>query len=238
MRRLLASNLPPVPLRGCALALALALAAAACAAEAPERKPPASAPPSVAVPLPASENTPAGPSSASPACEDVAFAAVWPRLRAHLEAGLEGLAPLVDPAAGVFVIDNPGAFIVPMHFGSIAEAGERVPKLTAEHYQLKCPEPRTDSTPQYSCETEEWSPSGCVLTPDPSFSVARWYELALKYEILPAAEASAGLERARQADAAISHGVYATSYELGFYFGRVGCAWRVLAIDTVIPCSA
>lgn len=224
----------PAPLRGGALALTLA----SCAAEAPERRPPAAAPPAVAVPVPAAEGAPTAPRSPDPTCEDETFASVWPRLRAHLEAGLEGLVPLIDPASGVFVIDNPGAFVVPMHFRSIAEAGERVPKLTAEHYGLKCPEPRTDSTPRFSCETEEWSTAGCVLTPDPDFSVARWYDVALKYEILPAAEVAAGLERARPADAAISHGVYVTEATLGFYFGRVGCTWRIVAIDTVTPCSA
>lgn len=224
-----------VPLRGGALVLALT----GCAAEAPERRPPATAPPAVAVAIPAPEGAAAAPpASHGPACEDEAFASVWPRLRAHLEAGIEGLVPLLDPATGVFVIDNPGAFVVPMHFGSIAQAGERVPKLTPEHYQLKCPEPRTDATPKFSCETEEWSTTGCVLTPDPGFSVARWYEVALKYEILQPAEANIGLERARKVDAAITHGVYVTEAEMGFYFGRVGCSWRILAIDTVSPCSA
>ncbi len=192
----------------------------------------------MAVPVPTSQSAPPAPPAAAPACEDEAFASVWPRLRAHLEAGVEGLVPLIDPDHGVFVIDNPGAFVVPMHFRSMAEAGERVPKLTPEHYAIRCPEPRTDATPRFSCETEEWSTSGCVLTPDPGFSVARWYDLALKYEVLPAAEANAGLERARRTDAAISNGVYVTEAAIGFYFGRVGCTWRLLAIDTVTPCSA
>jgi hypothetical protein len=224
----------PAPLRGGALALALA----SCAAVAPERPPPAAAAPAVAVPIPAPESTPPVPRPADPACEDEAFASVWPRLRAHLEAGVEGLAPLIDPDKGVFVIDNPGAFVVPMHFRSITEAGERVPALAAENYSLKCPEPRTDSTPRFSCETEEWTTAGCVLTPNPGYSVARWYDIALKYEVLPAAEANAGLERARRTDAAISNGVFVTDAPVGFYFGRVGCTWRILAIDTVVPCSA
>lgn len=232
----------PAPLRGGALALTLVACAAvtlgACTRGAPDRPPPASAPPTVAVTVPTGESTPAASSAPAPSCEEEAFEAVWPRLRAHLEAGLEGLVPLIDPATGFFVIDNPGAFTVPMHFDSIAQAGERVPKLTPEHYRLRCPEPRTDATPKFSCETEEWSTTGCVLTPDPGFSVARWYDLALKYEILPPGEANAGLERARRTDPAISHGVYVTEAELGFYFGRIGCTWRILAIDTVTPCSA
>jgi hypothetical protein len=136
------------------------------------------------------------------------------------------------------VLDNPGAFVVPMHFASIAEVSERVPALAPENYRLKCPELRNDATPHYSCETEQWSSRGCVLTPNPDFSVARWYELALQYEILPAKEANRGLARAREADASISRGVYSTDATLGFYFGRVGCVWRLLAIDAVTPCSA
>lgn len=212
---------------------------ASCAAKTPERRPPAAAP-NVAIPEP--ERAPAPRAKSIPsACsnsESASFELVWPQLRAHLEAGIEGLAPLVDPARGVFVLDNPGAFVVPMHFASIAEASERVPALGPDNYRLKCPELRNDATPHFSCETEQWSPQGCVLTPNPDFSVARWYELALQYEILPAKEAKQGLSRAREADASISHGVYSTDATFGFYFGRVGCEWRLLAIDAVTPCSA
>jgi hypothetical protein len=163
---------------------------------------------------------------------------VWPQLNAHLEAGLEGLASLVDPERGVFVLDNPGAFVVPMHMRSLADVGKRVPRFTPEHYRWSCPELHTDRTPHFSCETEQWSTRGCVMTENPEFSVARWYELAIQYELLPSGEAAAGLEQARQADRAIEIGVYATDAGLGFYFGRVGCAWRILAIDAVTPCSA
>jgi len=148
------------------------------------------------------------------------------------------MAALVDPQRGVFVLDNPGAFVVPMHFSSLAEAGARVPALTPENFRFKCPELRSDSTPHYSCETERWSTEGCVLTPNPQFSVARWYDLALQYDILPATEVNERLDQARQADASISHGVYVTDTGFGIYFGRVGCEWRVLAIDAVTPCSA
>lgn len=226
----------PAPVSGGALAFTLALPLMNCAAEAPGRRPPAA--PAVAVPIPAPEGTTSAQRPPDPACEDEAFTSVWPRLRAHLEAGIEGLVPLIDPDRGVFVIDNPGAFVVPMHFRSLAEAGTRVPALVPEHFGVRCPEHRTDATPQFSCETEEWSTAGCVLTPNPDFSVARWYDIALKYDVLPAAEAEAGLQRARPTDAAITHGVYVTDSPIGFYFGRVGCIWRILAIDTVTPCSA
>ena len=226
--------------RGFSCLSAVLAAVVSCAAQAPERPPPAAAPPAVAIPEPAP--APPAPKSVSPAAcsdsEDASFESVWPQLRAHLEAGIQGLAPLVDPARGVFVLDNPGAFVVPMHFASIAEVSERVPALGPDNYRLKCPELRTDATPHYSCETEQWSTQGCVLTPNPDFSVARWYELALQYEILPAKEANRDLPRAREADASISHGVYSTDATFGFYFGRVGCGWRLLAIDAVTPCSA
>src|SRR5690349_405398 len=111
-------------LRGFSGLSAVLAAAIGCAAEAPERRPPAAAP-NVAIPAPAPAPAPSAPKSAgSAACtdsEDAAFESVWPQLRAHLEAGVEGLAPLVDPTRGVFVLDNPGAFVVPMHFASIAE---------------------------------------------------------------------------------------------------------------------
>ena len=214
-----------------------ALALAGCAAATPSPAP-AAPPAAVAVPAPAEgEPTPAAPPRA--ACEGSEdFEAVWPRLRAHLEAGIEGVTPLIDPERGVFVIDNPGAFTIPMHVTSLMDAVERVPKLTAEHYRWVCPEVHSDKTPHFSCETDQWSARGCVMTPNPEFSVARWYELAIQYELLPPAEARAGLEQARKADLAIEMGVYATDATIGFYFGRVGCAWRVLAVDAVTPCSA
>jgi len=163
---------------------------------------------------------------------------VWPRLRAHLEAGIEGLAPLIDPERGVFVLDNPGAFVVPIHVSSLTEAAERVPKLRPEHYRWACPELQTDRTPRYSCETEQWSTRGCVLTSNPDLGIEGWYDLAWAYEVIPPGEATANLEPAREADRAIQVGVYATDATLGFYFGRVGCAWRLLAINAVTPCSA
>lgn len=217
---------------------AAALALAGCAAEAPSRPAPASAPAAVAIPTPA-EGKPAQavpPKAACEAADD--FEAVWPRLRAHLEAGLEGLAPLIDPERGVFVIDNPGAFVVPIHVTSLTDAAERVPRFRPENYRWVCPEVHTDATPHFSCETEQWSTRGCVMTPNPEFSVARWYDLAIQYELLPKDEAAVGLEQARQVDLAIERGVYATDVALGFYFGRVGCDWRILAIDAVEPCSA
>ena len=219
------------------------LLAVSCAAGAPERWPAASPPHAVAIPEPppTPEQSPPVSHGAAPACDDTeaaAFTSVWPRLRPHLEAGIEGVASLVDPARGVFVLDNPGAFVVPMHFSSLTEAGARVPALAPSYFRFKCPELRSDATPHYSCETEQWSTEGCVLTPDPEFSVARWYELALQYDILPADEVNERLERAREADASISHGVYVTDTGFGVYFGRVGCEWRVLAIDAVTPCSA
>ena len=167
-----------------------------------------------------------------------AFTSAWPQLRERLEAGAQGLAELIDHERGVFVLDNPGAYVIPMYFETYEEATERVAKLRADDYSFTCSEPSDGPTPSFSCDTELWSRQGCVVTRAPEFSVARWYDLAVEYELMENEEVSADREKARQADASIEYGVYTTDTSLGLYFAKTSCAWRVVAIDVITPCSA
>lgn len=167
-----------------------------------------------------------------------AFTSAWPHLEARLEAGAQGLAELIDPSRGVFVIDNPGAYVIPTYFESYEEAADRVANLRADYYSFTCAEPTQGPSPTFSCETELWSPEGCVVTRSPEFSIAHWYDLAVEYGLMEHDEVAADSERAAQADAAIEYGVYTTDTPMGLYFARTGCEWYVVAIDVVTPCSA
>jgi hypothetical protein len=127
--------------------------------------------------------------------------------------------------------------VVPQHFDSRAAAADRVPRLLPQHYRFSCEALREGARPTFSCDDERWSAMGCWHSVEPDFSVARHYDLALKYEALPA-EAAADRQRAVELDELLEHGVYSTQDSLGLYFGQLGCRWYLLAMDTVTPCSA
>jgi len=224
-----------------ALPACMAALAVACRPAAPVLESAPSPATEVRVPPATPESTPPLAAQQQPAaCDDSerSFKEAWRRLRRQLETGAEGLAPLLDAHHGMFVVDNPGAYTVPMHFGSYDAAAEAVPRLRPEHYRFTCAELVTGSRPTFSCEEERWSQDGCLHTVEPEFSVARWYELGLEYDFLEASVVDEELPRARRTDALIRHGVYSTAEAIGFYFGQLDCEWRLLAIDTVTPCSA
>jgi hypothetical protein len=217
--------------------LSLVISAFACAPPAAPNG--ANSAPQAEVSVPPASSVPATrpvPAPSRPATCDGSFDEAWPRLAQQLEVG--ELQALLSPQHGLFVVDNPGAFVVPMHFSDFAAAREQVIGLRPEHLHFACRSLREAHEPRFSCEEERWSVEGCIHSVDPPFSMERWYRIAIEYGVVPARDGSDMLQRAAQADDLIEHGVYSTDDTLGLYFGLVDCTWRLLAVDIVTPCSA
>ncbi len=164
-----------------------------------------------------------------PGTADV-FSEAWPDLMAILSG--EERDSLIDPKIGLWVIDNPGAYIVL----------RKVTKLNELEYHdltvIGC-EPRTaEKLPTFSCDTETWSDTGCLHVSDPKVPLARIHRDTILY-----AEArelngqdQEDLELLLEVEKFVTYAVFYK--DITYFFGVVRGAWRLIAVNIVTPCSA
>lgn len=146
----------------------------------------------------------------------------------------------VNSDYGFFVLDNPGAFWVAYNFKSFDE----IMKLEGENdvANLKVMKVECDyvngKAPVYSCEEEKWNKEGCFLDKKPKLPVSKIYKSMIEYQLGDENELKSKLKLAKKSESKISHLVYSTNSNVGFYFGIVDGKWFLFCIDKITPCSA
>ena len=176
---------------------------------------------------------PTSPSSGTPAPEIPAFDAAWPELESRLKsADTATREALVDPAIGLYVFDNPGAYMILGKVTNLAAAPRGIPDLKG------CVVKRAERLPTYSCETDQWSAQGCLHVAKPPVPMVQVVKTQIVYVEDRAMtdedrQHFAELERIERliTDAVFYKGIV-------YFFGPVDGTWRLIALDVVSPCSA
>jgi hypothetical protein len=141
---------------------------------------------------------------------------------------------------GFFVIDNPGAFTVVKHFESFGEIMEMEGEYDIAHLKVlkvDC-DLKNGKKPYYDCEKESWDKEGCFLEEAPESRITYYYETMVEYELADSNIVKDEIILSKKSDSMITHLVYNTETNVGFYFGKINDEWYLLCIDKVTPCSA
>lgn len=161
-------------------------------------------------------------------------------IKAFNEKNVSGINDCINSEYGFFVLDNPGAFLTAQSFKSF----EEIMKLEGEYNVAHLKVLKVDcdfvngKAPVYSCEKEKWNKEGCFLDKKPKPQVSRIYKSMIEYQLGDDSELKVGLVLAKKAESKISHLVYSTDNNVGFYFGVVEGKWFLFCIDKITPCSA
>ncbi len=159
----------------------------------------------------------------------------------------EALNSFVDPAHGVFLLINPGAFTIVESYRSYGELA-RTPHLGGSllHSKMGCDaelHSLSARLPQFSCDDERYDvPHSCYQGEFKS-GVLRQH-LVWMQEYLPAETPEAGREftqlmaKVEGSEQLVTHYFFSTRVSRGYFFGQVGGAWRLIWVNAVSPCSA
>ncbi len=183
--------------------------------------------------LPPAPTTGAGHGSAPADPDTTDFTAAWPMLMGRFLSSEEAdHRALTDPVHGLYLLDNPGAFLVLGH----------EPRLTSElHRRMPlrgCRLRAAEALPTYDCETDRWSAGGCLHVPGARPPLVKLYLDQLLYieDREPGPEDQPKLKLLRESESRISDAVFFRG--VFYYFGIVDGAWRLLAVNLESPCSA
>lgn len=145
--------------------------------------------------------------------------------------GIESLTEAIHPATGIYIIHNPGAFIVLEHFEGI--------KMVDDHISKQMNPLGTDFTrgskPAFSCGEGQWDKQGVYWNADKIEMLRKVYGWMVEYEL---DHKKLEVSKVKEANDAIELLVYDTHSETGLYFGQINGQWYLLAIDLISPCSA
>jgi len=163
---------------------------------------------------------------------------------------ISGLNEYIDPQYGLFVLDNPGAFINGYYFNSfdsILNSSKETDLYRMKNIVIIC-EPAEGTLPYYSCDggKEGWDKEGCYYDNSPEINIkSRVYGFVDEngtsgfdgdgntnetYKIIQ--------ERLSRSSEQFGHAFYATDSNLGLYFGERDGKFYLLMIDMVTPCDA
>jgi hypothetical protein len=153
-----------------------------------------------------------------------------------------GLDKLIDKEYGVFILDNPGAYIASMRISSFSE----VMSMEGEYgianlkvTKVNCISPRRGLEPIYSCdEPGGWNKQGCFYGIEKTIRLEQMYRDMITYELLSESEAAEPMRIASLSEKNHTYFLYNTDETIGFHFGKRNGKLYLIAIDRVIPCSA
>ncbi|GEM_PF-1765909 len=163
---------------------------------------------------------------------------------------ISSLNEYIDPEHGIFVLDNPGAFINCYYFSSfdpVLNSSKETDLYRIKNLKINC-EPAEGSLPQYNCESDKegWDKDGCYFnnTPEKNFN-SRVYGYADDngnygfegdgnengvYKIIR--------EKSERSSDKFKYSFYTTDSNMGLYFGESDGKFFLLMIDLVTPCDA
>jgi len=161
-------------------------------------------------------------------------------ISAFNEKNITELNKCINSEYGLFVLDNPGAFSVASHFNSFSDImgidGESdIGNLKALKVNCKLQEGKP---PIYDCELDKWNKQGCFLDKNSSLSISEYYKIMLEYNLADINSIKTEMALSEKSGPYISHQVYSTKGDIGFYFGIIDNNWCLICINKITPCSA
>jgi len=172
-------------------------------------------------------------SSGAPAPDVTDFRTVWPELKNKLTSADAALRDEpIDPAIGLYLFDNPGAFEIVRKLTGFSDVPGGVPVLTG------CVLRDSRKVPTFSCDTEKWSEEGCLHVENPALRLAKVAENMIKFveDRALTDEDKKHLGELERIERLITHAVFFN--DRTYYFGFIDGTWRLIALDAVTPCSA
>jgi len=163
---------------------------------------------------------------------------------------ISSLNDYIDPQYGLFVLDNPGAFINGYYFNSfdsIINSSKETDLYRMKNIVINC-EPAEGPLPYYNCDggKEGWDKEGCYYNNSPEINIkSRVYGFVDEngnsgfdgdgntnetYKIIQ--------DRLNKSAEQFDHAFYATGSYIGLYFGERDGKFYLLMIDLVTPCDA
>ncbi|HLT24408.1 MAG TPA: hypothetical protein VK004_04720 [Ignavibacteria bacterium] len=153
-----------------------------------------------------------------------------------------GIDKYIDIEYGVFVLHNPGAYIVPVRlnsFGEIMSMEGEYDIANLKVTKVNCASPRRGLEPIYSCDAPEgWNKQGCFYGIEKTIALENLYRDLISYDLLTPEEAAEPMRIAAQSEKNHTYFIYNTDETIGFHFGKRNGKFYIIAIDRVIPCSA
>jgi hypothetical protein len=162
-------------------------------------------------------------------------------INAFNQKDISGIQGYIDPEIGFFVLDNPGAAVIPEYFNNydqivMLDDGYGVARLNQMDFSCNILKP--GRVPVFSCEMGTWDVEGCFYGKSGTPKIEEIYNLNLEYEFIDKMSYESSINNAIKIDRLITHFIYSTDSTSGFYFGIINGKWRLLCIDIVAPCSA
>lgn len=146
----------------------------------------------------------------------------------------------IDKEYGFFVIHNPGAYVVANYYDSFSDIiskGDNV-VLKLKEAKFNCSNPRRGLEPVFSCDDEKWNKEGCFYGTQKNYVPSNVYRDMIEYELTIGDEVHEYIRKAESSEKNYAYFIYNTDEYIGFYFGFKSGKYYLIAVDTVVPCSA
>lgn len=157
-------------------------------------------------------------------------------MKAWNSKNIEKLNPFIHPDYGLFVLQNPGAYLYPF-YGKDASVFKK--EVYGYEYRAgaKCPTLLDGKLPDFSCDTEGWDKEGCFLEEGYHTEIAPLMALMGEYD-LGKGKNEASYPVAQKIDNLETMAVYSTDDTVGWNFGFIDGKWYLVMVDMEDPCSA
>lgn len=147
------------------------------------------------------------------------------------------LAGYIHPDYGVFMVHNPGAYVVPGHFADAA-AFVKDNYIYDVKYKSKFPcDVVYGKQPHFSCDLEAWDIEGCIRTNRMHTGLVKMMDQMAEWE-LGEGKKDPAYPIAQKMDALETVAVYQTDLVTGWNFAMIDGKWYWVMVDMVEPCSA
>ncbi|HBS87654.1 MAG: hypothetical protein A2W91_15430 [Bacteroidetes bacterium GWF2_38_335] len=141
----------------------------------------------------------------------------------------------LHPAYGVFILNNPGAFVAVSHYESFGKAfaDDWGPALKERKINGTI---NTGDLPNFDCETNSWDAEGLIITENPPVKLLDFFKAGVEYEVIQKDEKLQKL--IQDVEPQIVFSLYDTKSTIGLFFAKIDDKWYLIYIDRVDPCSA
>jgi len=141
---------------------------------------------------------------------------------------------------GFFVIHNPGAYVIANYYDSFSDIMSKGENdvLKLKDAKFSCTDLRRGLEPTFSCDDEKWNKEGCFYGTQKNYMPSNVFRDMIEYELVSGDEIDPLLRKAESSEKNYAYFIYNTNEFIGFYFGLKNGKYYLIAIDTVVPCSA
>lgn len=139
----------------------------------------------------------------------------------------------IQPENGIYVLSNPGVFIIATKYISLKEILKSHSWLAGK--KIDC-DIKYETLPEIDCD-KGWNKHGCFSDKVDYFNKI---STAANYSIMPkkTGVSEKDIEKIKNIESTIRLGVIFTENGIVFYFSLINGKWYITVIDLVTPCEA